>query len=208
MRASRLALLAAWAALVAYALVAAPPRDVALERALWTFRFGDVDASVVALFLAMGLNADLFVVLLLRDGRLRRVPGWPVGLATFVLGSFVVLPYLALRGAPRPPPRAPGRITRIVSSRPVGGAIAIGYAAVLALAACGDPDAFARAFERTWFVHVMAIDFAVECVLLAWLVAEARHVDPPHREPRAARGLRHVPIVGPSLWNAMVVHDP
>lgn len=118
-RTGRVALGTVWAALVAYSLLAAPPRDLALERAMWTFRFGEVDASVVALFLTMGLTADLFVVLLLRDGRFRRVPGWPVAIATFVLGSFVLLPYLALRGAPGPP-RPVGTVTRIASSRPIG----------------------------------------------------------------------------------------
>lgn len=175
-----------------------------MERALWTFRFGDVDASVVALFLTMGLNADLFVVFFLCEAR--RVPGWPVALASFVLGSFVLLPYLALRGAPRLPPRAPGTVTRIASSRLVASLIAAGFLSVLGLfVGAGDPAAFARAFDRTWFVHVMALDFVVECILLWLLVFDARRLDPPQREPRLARVLLRIPILGPALWNATIL---
>jgi hypothetical protein len=205
----RLALAAVWIALGAYAVTAAPPADPALERALWTARFGDVDGIVVAVFLALGINADLFVVLLLRDSRFRRVPGWPVALASFVLGSFVLLPYLAVRGAPRRPPRAAGPVTRVVSARPVGWLIVAGFVALIGLAVTrGDPGSFARAFGGSALVHVMTLDLAVECVLLWVLVVDARRVDPPHHEPRLARVALAVPVVGPALWNALVVHDP
>lgn len=206
-------LFALWASLIAWWIVGAPAAHPTIDRALWggllTGRFDGIDPAVVGVFLLLGVTADLFVVLLLRDGRFQKLPGWPFALASFGLGSFVVVPYLLLRSKNPPRERPPGRATRVLSSRPIGWVIA---AALLALVgwtvARGDASALAAAFRTSMLVQVMTLDLLLETLLLAWLVEESRHLDPPHREPAIARALRFVPLLGPALWNALVTHDP
>ena len=204
---------AAWLGLIGYWIFAAPPSDPPLERALWggllTLRWDGVDPSIVAVFLLLGVSAELYLVLLLRDGRMQPVPGWPFGLAMFGLGSFVLVPYLLLRQERPPPPAPPGRITRVLSSRPVGWIL---VATLLAIGgwgiACGSAAAFARAFRTSMLVHVMTLDLGLATLLLWPLVEASRRLDPPAREPAIARAVRALPLVGPALWSALVTRDP
>jgi hypothetical protein len=208
----KLGLAFAWTALVVYWVVAAPPSDPTLERALWgglaMGRFGDIDPSIIAVFLLLGINADLYIILLLRDGRFQRVPGWPFGVAMFGLGSFVLVPYLLLR---RKDPRLDvpvGRVTRLVSSRPVGWLLVVALAGLCAWGiANGSAAAFSKAFHTSMLVHVMTLDFLLEVLLLWPVVEESRRLDPPAVEPSLARAVRWIPLFGPALWGALVVRQ-
>ncbi len=206
----KIVLFLVWAGLIAYWIVAAPPPHPTLDRALWrglvTRNFAGVDPAVVGVFLMLGLTADLFVIFLLRDGRFQRLSGWPFGVASFLFGSFIVVPYLLLRAKTPELDRPAGRITRFASSRPVGWTIVLGMSALAAWAlVLGHASAFASAFRASGLVHVMTLDLLFELVLLAALVEESRRLEPPTVEPVTARALRWIPLFGPALWNALVI---
>lgn len=209
----KLAFALVWLGLVGYAALLAPPPDPALERTLWhgawSGRFAGVDPAIVAVFSLLGVIPALSLVLLLRDGLRQRLPGWPFAVAMFALGAFALLPYLVLRSPAPAPARPPGRLTRLLSSRPVGW-ILLATALALTVYGCvaGHAEAYRRAFGHSALVNVMTFDFAICSALLVVLVSEARRLDPPWREPPLAAALWRLPLLGPALWNALVVRQP
>lgn len=207
--------LALWVAFVAYAAVLAPPDDPALTKALvtgtFTGRFGDVDASIAAVFSALGVVPALASALVLPAGASRRLPAWPFAVAMFAVGAFSLLLWLAFRDAlgPREPSRPPGRVRRLLAKR--GLRMGLFVALVLLTAwglAAGHAHAYAAAFRTTSLVHVMTIDLAVCAGLLFVLVEEARRFLPPASEPPLARAVRFVPLFGSGAWAALVRAEP
>ena len=209
-RAWRLAVFGgAWIAFVAYALLAAPPDDPALTRALvhgtLTGDFGGVDPSIAAVFSALGVVPLLAVALLARRASRQRVPLWPFGAAMFALGAFALLPWVALRDDARSAPPPAGLLRRALASRPVAWLIVVALVVLGAWAIhAGSSAAYARAFRTTAMVHLMSIDAAVCTLLVHTFVEESRRAGDVQVEPAAARVVRFLPLLGAAVWNALV----
>ncbi len=203
----------AWLLFVVYAVLAAPPDDPALTRALihgsLTGDFGAIDPSVAAAFSALGVVPLLATALLARGAARQRIPLWPFAIGMFALGAFALLPYLALRDdvARRLPPAGPVR--RVLASRTLAWLV-VGALVLLAAWALrsGSAAAYGEAFRTTAMVHVMSIDALVCTLVVHYLVEEERRTGGVRDEPRAARVLRWIPLFGAALWNAMVRRLP
>lgn len=195
---------ALWLALVGYALLLAPPSAAdALDRALAMLLFDTdrADPIAIAVFNLLGVLPAAFMALILFD-RGRPSP-WPFALGAFVLGGFVLLPYLALRDTAAPLDDAPAPFVRIIGSRVAGivfltlAAVLVGYAVI-----AGSPAAFADQFQSSKLIGVMTVDLVVMTVALH-LVAAADRRRRGFRPAGPAGPAVRIPLLGPLLYLAL-----
>lgn len=203
-RFDRLLFAALWLALLASALLFAPspPADLLGQlRDLAMARVQAVDPIAIAVFNLLGVLPVAFLAILLFDSG--KPSPWPFALGSFVLGGFVLLPYLVVREMRAPLQRAPGAFVRALGSRVTGLVllmIAVGLIGFAVIA--GNPNAFAAQLQDSAFIAVMSADLLVLTIAL-------------HRcavMDRQRRGLRlsggsalavHMPLLGPLLYLAL-----
>jgi hypothetical protein len=165
-----------WIGFAAYAFGAAPPNDpdtASLILDLSTGNWNGINPLVIALFNIMGVLPLAYSCLLFIDGRNQRIPAGLFAAASFGVGAFMLLPYLALR---QPNPGFSGEkdwLLKILDSRWTGRAIAlmalglVGYG-VLA----GDWSDFVQQWQTSRFIHVMSLDFCLLCLLFPALIGD------------------------------------
>ena len=193
-----------WSALLAYALLFAPPppadllaqiRDLALAQTT------AVDPIAIAVFNLLGVLPLAFMAILLFE---TGTPNpWPFALGSFVLGGFILLPYLALRDTHAPLDAAPSAFVRSVGSRVVGTLlllIALGLVGFALVA--GDPGAFAAQLLDSKFIAVMSVDLLVLTLALHRSAATDRR-----RRGQRLMGVRalaaRAPLLGPLFYLAV-----
>lgn len=200
MTTSRLLLIALWAGLVAIAATAPANEDTgALVMDL--AKFEDHDRIAVMVFQLMGVWPLAYALVLLVDdpaANPSRVPPWPFIVASFALGAFALVPYLALRSADAAPRPTDSWAPRLGRNRAFAGFVVVSGLALFVYGLLAfDPVAFAGRLQTDGFVRTYSADF---CAL--WLASSilvigdvARHGARPRHGWWAA-----VPVVGPALW--------
>jgi hypothetical protein len=197
------------AALLAEAFWWAPPQRP--DQTDWLIRlmtgdWAEEEPLVVALFDLMGVWPMAMLALLSPWLRRRPIPLWPFAVGSFALGAFVLLPGLALGGAPLPM----ASWQRALGSRWFAGCLLVPALGLMGWGLVnGSPEAFVAAWQSEQFVHVMAFDFLAlwaTSVLVArdqggrWWWAAIPLVgalayrllsDPPSAEPVEQRSARH-----------------
>ena len=96
----KIALWALWLGFITYAFVLAPPDSPetwTTIQNLSTGKLEGINPLVIALFNIMGVLPLLYSCLLYIDGRVQKVPAWLFSVASFAVGAFALIPYLALR---------------------------------------------------------------------------------------------------------------
>jgi hypothetical protein len=186
-----------WVALLGEALAFAPPArpdQGAQVVRLLTGQWSGEEPVVVALFNLMGVWPFVLAAQLAPWLRRRPVPLWPFALGSMALGAFVLLPGLALGGAPQPMARWQGWLTRPAWL----GLLALAATALFGFALTGSHAGYAHAFHHESLVHVMTFDFGA-LWLTSVLVA---------RERGGPWGLALVPILGALAWTWRTRSDP
>lgn len=183
-----------WLALLAYALVFAPPQGADLLtqlRDLALARTTALDPIAIALFNLLGVLPVAFLALLVFETG--KPSPWPFALGSFVLGGFVLLPYLAVRDTRAPLRPATGMALRSLGSRRTGAILLLIALALVGFAlVAGDPGAFAAQLQASTFIAVMSVDALVLTLALNRCAA----ID------RQRRGRRL------SGWHALAVRTP
>jgi len=193
-----------WLGLLVYALLLAPPlpadllgqlRDLALLRAQ------AVDPIAIAVFNLLGVLPVAFLAILLFDTG--KPSPWPFALGSFILGGFVLLPYLAIRESRTPLQQAPGAFVCAVGSRITGLLLLLMALGLIGFAViAGDLSNFAAQLQDSAFIAVMSVDLLVLTIALHRCAV----VD------RQQRGLRlsawsslafQTPLLGPLLYLAL-----
>ena len=193
-----------WLALLAYMLLFAPPppadllgqlRDLALARV------SSVDPIAIAVFNLLGVLPVAFLAILLFDTG--KPNPWPFALGSFVLGGFVLMPYLAIRDTRAPLQPAPCAFVRAVGSRITGAILLLAALGLMGFALlAGDMNAFAAQLQDSAFIAVMSADLLV----LTTALHRCAVID------RQRRGLRlsgwiclavQTPLLGPLLYLAL-----
>jgi len=198
-----------WLALLGYALLLAPPAapdtfDQAL--AMLLLDSGRADPIAIAIFNLLGVLPAAFMALILFDTG--RPNPWPFALGAFVLGGFVLLPYLALRDIGTPLERAPRPFQRMIGSRTAGATflalavVLIGFAAV-----SGSPGAFAAQLQDSKLTAVMTADLIAMTIALHLAAATDRRRRAIALDPPAAMAVR-LPLLGPLLYLALRADPP
>ncbi len=201
--ARKLALGLLWVGLIVYAFFLAPPDRPdtwELIQRLSTGQVGGINPAIVALFNIMGLWPMIYGTLLFADGRMQKIPAWPFALASFGVGAFGLIPYLALRQPNDAFAGEKTRLLRFLDSRWLGLALALGAGGLLAYGiTTGNWADFGQQWQTDRFIHVMSLDFCLLCLLFPSLL----------RDDMARRGLQDqrlfwlvalTPLIGSALY--------
>lgn len=165
-----------WIGFVAYAFLFAPPDrpdTLTLIQNLSTGQWDGINPLVIALFNIMGVLPLLYSCFLYSDGRMQKLSAWPFAAASFAVGAFALLPYLALRQSqPEFTGQKDGWL-KLWDSRWMGGLVAIGAITLLVYGLTqGDWSNFIQQWRTSRFIHVMSLDFCLLCLLPATLLGD------------------------------------
>jgi hypothetical protein len=195
-----------WLSFVIYAFFFAPPNQpdtFELITNLSTGQWQGINPLIVALFNIMGIWPVIYSTLMFFDGRGQKVPVWVFATASFGVGAFALLPYLAIR---EPNPTFVGRknvFLRLLDSRLTGIALAIGTAILVAYGVGeGDWGDFVQQWQTSRFINVMSLDFCLLCLLFPALLGD----DMERREmnnPQLFWLITLIPLLGPVMYLCM-----
>lgn len=192
-----------WVGFVAYAFLLAPPNQPGtpeLIKNLSTGQWQGINPLVVSLFNIMGVWPMIYSCLLFIDGRAQKIPVWPFAAASFGVGAFALLPYLALREPSTEFPQGKNAFLKLLDSRLTGIALTIGTVILVGYGLLnGDWGNFIQQWQTSRFIHVMSLDFCLLCLLFPALLGD----------DMARRGLKNpqlfwltalVPLFGPLIY--------
>lgn len=200
-----------WVGFVAYAFLLAPPNQPGtpeLIKNLSTGQWQGINPLVVSLFNIMGVWPIIYSCLLFIDGRGQKIPAWPFAAASFGVGAFALLPYLALREPSTEFPQGKNAFLKLLDSRLTGIALTIGTVILVGYGLLnGDWGNFIQQWQTSRFIHVMSWDFCLLCLLFPALLGD----------DMARRGLKNpqlfwltalVPLFGPLIYLCVRPHLP
>jgi hypothetical protein len=164
-----------WVAFVAYAFLLAPadsPTTWQLIVNLSTGQWTGINPIVIALFNLMGIWPMAYGAVMLFEQSEKFRPGWFCG-ASFGVGAFAILPYLALR-KPRTESALPTKpLLKMLDSRWLAIALIVGSLFLLTYGITqGDWGAFVQQWRSERFIHVMSLDFVMLWLLFAVLAKD------------------------------------
>lgn len=192
-----------WLGFVTYAFLLAPPDQpdtFELIKNLSTGQWEGINPIIVSLFNIMGIWPLIYSCLLFIDGRAQKIPAWPFATASFAVGAFALLPYLALRKINTEFVGSKNAFLSLLDSRLTGIALTIGTVVLLAYGLKdGNWQDFIQQWQSSRFIHVMSLDFCLLCLLFPTLL----------RDDMARRGLKNpqlfwitalLPLFGPLIY--------
>lgn len=192
-----------WIALVTYAFGFAPPEQpdtLDLIINLSTGKWEGINPLIVSLFNIMGVWPLIYSALTFIDGRQQKIPAWLFSTASFGVGAFALLPYLALREPNQEFRGSKNLLIKILDSRWLGVALTIGSLVLLNYGLFnGSWQDFIQQWQTSRFIHVMSLDFCLLCLLFPALLGD----------DMAKRGLDNsalfwvislLPLFGPLLY--------
>ncbi|KKD37103.1 MAG: DUF2834 domain-containing protein [Limnoraphis robusta] len=165
-----------WIGFVAYAFTLAPPDQpdtLTLIKNLSTGNWQGINPLIVALFNLMGIWPIIYSSLLVFEGQDQNLRAWPFAIASFGVGAFAILPYLALR---QPSPEYSGDqnfFLKIFDSRITGVILTLGTLTLIGYGLNGgDGSDFIQQWQTSRFIHVMSLDFCLLCLLFPALLGD------------------------------------
>lgn len=192
-----------WIGFVTYAFVFAPPdqpNTIELITNLSTGKWEGINPIIVSLFNIMGVWPLIYSALTFIDGRQQKIPAWLFSTASFGVGAFALLPYLALREPNQEFTGSKNLFLKILDSRWLGIALTIGALFLLSYGVLnGNWQDFIQQWKTSRFIHVMSLDFCLLCLLFPALLGD----------DMAKRGLQNsslfwvvslLPLIGPLLY--------
>jgi hypothetical protein len=193
-----------WLAFSGYAFLLAPPdRSDSLQLIidLSTGKWAGIDPLIVALFNLMGILPMAYACLMLIDGKYQKISAGLFSGASFAVGAFAILPYLALRESAVNSGQIDRRgVIKLVDSRWLGILLTIGTIGLLTYGFTqGNWQEFVNQWHSSRFIHVMSLDFCMLTLLLPVLIGD----DIQRRNfanPQLVRWLSFVPLFGGLLY--------
>lgn len=192
-----------WLGFVTYAFLFAPPDQpdtVELIKNLSTGKWDGINPLIVSLFNIMGVWPLIYSALTFIDGRQQKVPAWLFSVASFGVGAFALLPYLAWREPNQKFIGSKNLFLKVLDSRLLGIALTIGSLILLSYGFFnGNWEDFIQQWQTSRFIHVMSLDFCLLCLLFPALLGD----------DMARRGLKNpllfwvvslLPLIGPLLY--------
>jgi hypothetical protein len=172
----KIALWLLWFGFVGYAFLLAPPDSpdtFTLIKNLSTAQFDGINPLIIALFNIMGVLPLLYGCLIYIDGRMQKIPAWLFSAASFAVGAFALIPYLALREPNDSFEGEKNGWLKLMDSRWLGGLIAIATLSLLFYGFTnGDWNDFVQQWQTSRFIHVMSLDFCLLCLLFPVLLQD------------------------------------
>ncbi len=192
-----------WISFVTYALIFAPPNQpdtFELIKNMSTGEFAGINPLIIALFNLMGILPIIYGCMLFIDGRGQKIPAWLFVGASFALGAFALLPYLALRQNNSSFEGKKDWFLQLQDSRWLGCLLTVAAIGLIVYGSLkGDWADFAQQWQTSRFIHVMSLDFCLLCVLFPTLLGDdlaRRGVE----NPLFFRVVSLFPLVGALLY--------
>jgi len=165
-----------WLGFVAYAFFLAPPEQpdtFDLIKNLSTGQWQGVNPLVIALFNLMGIWPIIYSAVVFIDGRGQKIPAWPFAVASFTVGVFALLPYLAIREPNNKFVGKKNTLLKLLDSRVTGFVLTLATAILVAYGLReGDWGNFVQQWQTNRFINVMSLDFCLLCLLFPVLLGD------------------------------------
>ena len=165
-----------WLGFVVYAFFLAPPEQPGTFELIKNLSIGQwqgVNPLVIALFNLMGIWPLIYSTVVFIDGRGQKIPAWLFATASFGVGAFALLPYLALR---EPNNQFVGKkniLLKLLDSRVTGFVLTVATVILVTYGIRGgDWGSFVQEWQTNRFIHVMSIDFCLLCLLFPTLLGD------------------------------------
>ena len=141
-----------WLGFSVYAFTMAPPAqpdtfDLIVN--LSTGNWEGINPLIVSLFNLMGVWPTIYACLVLIDGAGQKVLAWPFVVASFGVGAFAILPYMALRDRNTSFEGSKSRLLAVLDSVWTGRVLLLGAIALLNMPRGEDPPFGAPIFIVT-----------------------------------------------------------
>jgi hypothetical protein len=192
-----------WLGFVGYAFFLAPPDrsdNLQLIIDLSTGKWTGINPVVIALFNLMGILPMAYAALMLIDGKNQQLPAGLFCAASFAVGAFAILPYLALREPNSMPITDRGKIMKLLDSRWLGILLSIGAVTLLGYGISqGDWTDFIQQWQTSRFINVMSLDFCLLSLLLPVLIQDDI-LRRSFSNPQAIRLLSLIPLFGGLIY--------
>ncbi|MBD2292810.1 DUF2834 domain-containing protein [Anabaena sphaerica FACHB-251] len=165
-----------WLGFVSYAFFFAPPDNfpetLELIKNLSTGNWQGINPVIIALFNIMGIWPLIYSSVLFIDGRGQKIRAWPFATASFAVGAFALLPYLALREPNQEFVGQKNLFLKIFDSRITGILLTLGAGVLAAYSLQGDWTNFVQQWQTSRFIHVMSLDFCMLSLLFPTLLGD------------------------------------
>ncbi len=165
-----------WLGFVIYAFMFSPPDQPDTFELITNMSLGKwegINPLILAEFNLMGIWPIIYGCLLFIDGNGQKIPAFPFAIASFFVGAFAVIPYLALR---QPNPQFTGQKTwflKVQDSKILGIVITIAVIIFLGFAILkGDWPDFIAQWQNSRFINVMTLDFCLLSVLFPTILKD------------------------------------
>jgi hypothetical protein len=172
---SKIIFLIIWIGFIIYAFFLAPPdqsNTFELIKNLSIGQWQGINPLVISLFNLMGIWPLIYTAVMLIDGRGQKIPAWPFATASFAVGVFAILPYLALRTTNQQFVGKKNLLIKLLDSRVTGIILAIGTVILVAYGLQGDWEDFIQQWKSSRFIHVMSLDFCLLSLLFPVLLGD------------------------------------
>ncbi len=165
-----------WLGFVVYAFFLAPPEQPGTFELIKNLSIGQwqgVNPLVVALFNLMGIWPLIYSAVVFIDGRGQKIPAWLFATASFAVGAFALLPYLALREPNNQFLGQKNALLKLLDSRITGFVLTVATVILVAYGLrAGDWGSFVQEWQTNRFINVMSLDFCLLCLLFPTLLGD------------------------------------
>jgi hypothetical protein len=165
-----------WLGFIIYAFVFAPtdsPDTWELIKNLAIGQWQGINPLVIALFNLMGIWPMIYSALLFIDGRRQKLPAWLFATASFAVGAFALLPYLALREPNQQFMGSKNALIKLLDSRVTGIVLTVAATILVTYGLReGNWHNFIQQWQTSRFIHVMSLDFCLLCLLFPALLGD------------------------------------
>ncbi|BAY27049.1 hypothetical protein NIES2100_68700 [Calothrix sp. NIES-2100] len=165
-----------WLGFIAYAFFLTPPDrpdTFELIKNLSIGQWQGINPLIIALFNLMGVWPVIYSAMVFIDGRGQKIPAWPFASASFAVGAFALLPYLALRNPNQQFVGKKNALIKLLDSRVTGIVLTVTAAILVAYGVrAGDWGDFVLQWQTSRFIHVMSLDFCLLSLLFPALLPD------------------------------------
>ncbi|MEH1904113.1 MAG: DUF2834 domain-containing protein [Nostoc sp.] len=199
----KIAFVALWLGFITYAFFLAPPEQPGTFELIKNLSIGQwqgINPLVIALFNLMGIWPLIYSAVIFIDGRGQKIPAWLFAIASFAVGAFALLPYLALREPNNNFVAKKNAFLKLLDSRVTGVVLTVATVILVAYGLTGgDWDSFVQQWQTNRFINVMSLDFCLLCLLFPTLLGDdmARRS---WKNPQLFWLIALIPLFGPLIY--------
>ncbi|MEH2230917.1 MAG: DUF2834 domain-containing protein [Nostoc sp.] len=192
-----------WLGFVVYAFFLAPPDKPGTFELIKNLSIGQwqgINPLVIALFNLMGIWPLIYSAVVFIDGRGQKIAAWLFCTASFAVGAFALLPYLALREPNNQFLGQKNILLKVLDSRVTGFVLMVATVILLTYGIRGgDWGSFVQEWQTNRFINVMSIDFCLLSLLFPTLLGDDM-VRRGWKNPQFFWLIALIPLFGPLVY--------